>query len=232
MVYLSARHNRSDPPHWLWVASFVSYGVIWGAFGTILWHPQLEIIYSHTFPYCEDEPYIDLDLREAVSAAYYFRAAVRNRGSARAEKVEVLAIDLHRIVDGKPPEFIRRYSSNLTWSSNGQALLDGLSPGVDRFVTLGKVLHPNGRKKIKGEHSDAFFGAIAFSMEMPARGTTLAHLLPPGAYELGLMVVAANRRPARYVVRLNLGPDWRDDIDEMLRESVKLDIRPARRLRF
>ncbi len=49
-------------------------------------------------------------------------------------------------------------------------------------------------------------------------------MMPIGVYELALLVVAENCKPLRYLATIDLR-QWDDDIDAMLTQGIKIDIK-------
>jgi hypothetical protein len=150
-----------------------------------------------------------------VVPAHFFRLTVANRGSARAEKVEVIALDIYS--SGK---LHYRYSMNLSWShASSNGVLDGLPLGIERFCDIGHVIEPTDKRARIGaeEPEPPMVGTAVFSIATVIRGNHLLHLLKPGNHTLIIAVVAANHRPRHYEIHIdNHDGQWTEKTADML----------------
>jgi hypothetical protein len=177
-----------------------------------IWFPRLELIYHHAPPYCDSPPMVGTQTTplgpQIVSFdSHWFRMAVCNTGTARAEKVEVIATDIYG-----PGAFKYRYSMNLYWSHvPDNSVLEGLSPGIKRYCDIGKVVEPLPIRALLHtieETNPPSTGIALFSVATTVRGTHRLHLLTPGDYTLFVVVVAANCPPVGYQINIHVDGQW------------------------
>jgi hypothetical protein len=208
----------SDSPSWaIYLAlSAAVLGLFREVIVRFIWFPELELIFQNTSPYCDDP----LSIGGAPGnipfhvETIYFRPLVINKGTARAEKVEVMLLDVYvPQPNNAQPVFDRQYSMNLGWANSGEAVRqgakltvwEGLNPGMRRFIDLGKIYEPAARIEHLGfgENLPNVNGPI-FSVEVEVPGNHRSYLLPPGDWELTLLLSAANHRTLRYRVTIHL----------------------------
>jgi len=177
-----------------------------------IWFPDLDVTYDHNPPFIDAPPLINPKTGEQTGKSYYFRMIVANRGSARADKVEVLALDV-RSSDG----FTHRYSMDLKWAHSGVIVLDGLSPGIEKYVDIGCIMMPIDEvcHTTPPPRDMSQTWNLAFVLRVEVEGTHRLHYLSPGTHELNVIVVAANHLPLRYKVTIKYDGRWSDKMQEM-----------------
>lgn len=236
----------SDSPWWaVYLAlSAAVLGLFRDAIVRWMWFPELELSFENKAPYCDDP----LSIGGAPGQlpfqipTIYFRPLVENKGTARAEKVEVMLVDVYvpQANNVQPPPN-RQYSMNLGWANSGTAVSqgakltvwDGLNPDMRRFIDLGKIYEPAGRIAHAGfgENLPNVVGPI-FSVEVEVPGNHLSHLLPPGDWEITLLLSAANHRTLRYKVEIHLTAWVPGGMTAMLNPDtggVKVTLTPIKR---
>jgi hypothetical protein len=235
-----------DYPGWLIATAFVAVfvAVFRDVISRLIWFPELDMVFLNAAPYCDDPPETGRDQngKEVTFPSVWFRPLVINRGTARAEKVEVMVTDVHvPQAGGRPPTSDRQYFLNLAWSNSSGAprqesavlIWDGLNPGMRRFVDLGKIYEPLARQKFCAyrENLPGEDGTL-FSVLIEYQNTKGTHLLPKGDWQLTLLLSAANHDTLYYRADVHLTGQWVDGIDRMLDPStggVSVRIVPIKR---
>ncbi len=185
-----------------------------------LWGPDLEVFYLHESPYVDDPPFLDSE-QKYLGDSYFFRFRVRNVGTATAEKVHVLALNLW-----KGGAVKRRYTMNLNWSNAGARIVD-ISQGTERLCDIGFIVDPEKRKDMGYAYNLPTVGPekTLLTLETEVKGTHRHHLLKPGAYQLFLVIGAANHDPIHVKVDIDLKGDWfKKSIKEMCERGVVIAV--------
>jgi hypothetical protein len=225
-----------------WVVFTTVFAAILGLFrdGLVrwIWFPELDMEFKNGRPYCDNPPET---VNEGRFRTIWFRPLVINKGTARAEKVEVMVADVIRHPDDAPATYDRQFFLNLAWSNSsgaprqGSAVLvwDGLNPGTRRFVDLAKIYEPSERKLLCGsrENLPGEDGAI-FSVAVEYLNTNCWHLLHAGKWQLTLLLSAANHKTLYYRADVHLTGVWHDSMDAMLdpeTPDVEVRITPLKR---
>jgi hypothetical protein len=174
-------------------------------------HPVLRVSYVRGEDYCEYAiAKFERNKQECSVDAYYFRLLISNKGSIRAEKVEVLATNLWKQQLDGSRLLDRCYSMNLIWTHIGKTILDGISPETGRFCDIGYCLCPQQTDK------------AILSLELEARANRPRHLLEPGTYELGLVISAANHQPIYKRLEIVVTGMWSDDLNKMANDGIRI----------
>lgn len=205
------------------LAAFVA--LFMDALKTWIWRPDISVSYVHGEDYCEKVLMRGLVASAQVidASAYYFRLLIANKGTQRAEKLEVLAADLRRRRSDGEYALVRRYSMNLKWTHVGVPILDGISPNMERFCDVGHVIRPKDRNRLPSENlSSADPNATILSLDLETIANHLPHLIEPGQYRLTLFIAAKNNRPVQRILEIEVTGKWSDDIGEMLREGIRI----------
>jgi hypothetical protein len=213
----------TDSPSWaIYLAlSAAIFGLFREVIVRFIWFPELEMRFKNEAPYCDDPYEIPPDQNSKPFPSIWFRPLVINRGTARAEKVEVMVTDVH----GPEAAGNRQCFLNLGWSCSSGAprqdravlVWDGLNPGVSRFVDLGKIYEPSARKKHFG-YRENLLGkdGTLFSVLVEYQNTKGSHLLHEGDWQLTLLLSAANHKTLEYRADIHLTGQWIDGMDGML----------------
>lgn len=191
-----------------------------------IWRPELEVTYVHGPDYW-DKPLMRFEANGQVAEVpcYYLRLRIANKGTRRAEKVEVLATDLQMRQDDGSYALLRRYSMNLKWTNLGTAILDGISPGMERFCDIGHIIRPQDRLDILGENSPSFNPEqTILSFDVEAQPNHLTHLVEPGQYRLTLHVAASKNPPVEHVLDVELTGEWFEVMNDMLMDGVRVSL--------
>lgn len=247
-VWLSSG-KLSDSPSWAiyLTLSAAVLGLFRDAIVRWIWFPELELIFNNAAPYCDAPPMTGHDQHGNVIQfpSIWFRPLVVNRGTARAEKVEVMVTDVHiPQPNGQPSQFDRQYSMNLGWSNSKDAVRegakktvwDGLNPGMQRFFDLGKIYEPAGREmwlqgtnEILPNHQ----GRTLFSIETEVPNNNRDHLLDEGDWQVTLLLSAANHETLYYRANIHLSGVWvPGGMDAMLEPQtggVRVTVEPIER---
>lgn len=190
-----------------------------------IWRPVLTVDYVHGPDYC-DTPVLRGDHGQGHVAAncFYFSLRIGNRGTKSADAVEVAVSDLHRKIHDRWV-VVRRYSLNLTWAYRGTPRLTTLAPQTDRFCNIGHVIDPGVRVHFLNENKPDFDRSeTVLSLDLEAQPNHGIHLLPPGTYRLNLLVAAANHRPIRRVLTIDLSGSWHSDLSAMLSQGIRIEL--------
>jgi hypothetical protein len=185
-----------------------------------LWGPELEVYYEHKTPYVDDPPFLDSE-GTYLGDSYFFRFRVRNAGSATAEKVHVLALNLW-----KGGAVKRRYTMTLNWSNAGARIVD-ISQGTERLCDIGFIVDPEKRKEMGYAYNLPTVGPdkTLLTLETEVKGTHRHHLLKPGVYQLFLVIGAANHDPIHVKVDIDVKGDWYNkSIKEMCEKGVVIGV--------
>jgi hypothetical protein len=161
-----------------------------------------------------------------VADAYYFRLKVTNEGNKAAERVEVFASELRKEQASGTYEKIETFlPMNLKWSHIGTTYRDIISRGMPKHCDLCHIVRPEDRAYLPPENNprlDVPPNQTLLFFEVEVRPFTMAHILPPGKYQLDILVGAANAEPSKFTIRINHTGKWYDDEAQMFKEGVSL----------
>jgi hypothetical protein len=191
-----------------------------------IWRPVLEVSYVHGPDYC-DKPafWAKINGHLIQSDCFYFRLRIANRGTRRAECVQVFVSDLHRQESGRIGPLVRRYSMNLKWTNIGKPQLDVLAQETERFCDIGHVVRPSERSQFELEDLPGFHTTQAIlSLDVEVRPLHRTHLIEAGKYWLGVVVVASNARAIRKTLTIDLTGKWYEDLDTMLQQGIRIEV--------
>jgi hypothetical protein len=215
----------------IWLTGFgallASFVALFGeAVRNWIWRPNLTVSYVPGLDYCEYATVMGIANGRIISAnCHYFRLLISNTGPRRAEKVEVLVTNLRKQQpDGSRP-VLRRYSMNLRWTHIGTSILDGISSHMERFCDIGHSLCPQDRAAfpVPSEHLSTVAADTAIlSLDVEVQANRPVHLLEPGTYELGLLICAANHRPIRKLLEIDITGAWSDNVDRMVNDGIRI----------
>lgn len=167
----------------------------------------------------------------ARGECYYFRVWVENKGKQRAEQVQVFVAKLLRKhADGKFREEKAFLPMNLRWSHsqdplNPEIFAAGLAPGMGRHCDLGHIKEPKFRTQISGMIPGETLHNVAedktiLALALEVLPNTLTHLLAPGAYQLELVLAAANASPKSKRLEITLPGEWFSDERKMFSDGI------------
>ncbi len=160
--------------------------------------------------------------------SYYFRVRIKNQGNQPAERVEVFASELFKEdSDGGFKKLDTFLPLNLVWTNMRQTFFDIILPGMERQCDLGHILEPNKRMRFKMENNPELGiskDKTVFAFELEPKPFTLSHIVPAGKYRLVLLLAAANARPVKKTLELNLTGNWHDDEGKMLNQEIDIRI--------
>lgn len=161
-----------------------------------------------------------------IADCYYLRLWVENKGTIRAEKVQVFAARLwRRLADGSFKQVEEFLPMNLRWTHSGSRIqpeifADGISPKMGRHCDLGHIVDPKVRQTLGESLPGVGNDKTVLALELEVQPNTLSHLLAPGVYRLELLVAAANRAPIPNTIEINLTGEWHDKEEKMFSDGV------------
>ena len=190
-----------------------------------IWRPNLTVSYVPGADYCEYVKFMDnVDGRAVSAQGYYFRLLISNKGSRRAEKVEVLVTNLRKQQPDGSRSVVHRYSMNLKWTHVGTNMLDGISPKMERFCDIGHSLYPPARATLHPSENlpTVDSDTAILSLDPEAQANHPIHLIEPGKYDLALSISAANHLPVQKKLEIEITGKWSNDLGKMLSEGIRL----------
>ena len=214
------------------------------AFGTILlaiiavfkdailsWYkrPKLKITIDLNPPDChktnmkaKEERKIEgkLWIWEAVAECFYFRFKIWNKGSLKAENVEVMITELKKKqATGKFVKVARFIPMNLHWSNySGNPYMLQISPNIFKHCDFGYILNPAKRSQLEMEDDPILqvnSSQTIFSFSFIGKPFTMGHLIEPGTYKVTVLIAAANAKPIEQSYEIILEGQWFDEPGEM-----------------
>jgi len=160
---------------------------------------------------------------------YYLRLLVQNKGTQRADRVQVFASRLLRHqADGSFVEDARFLPMNLRWSHSQQAsggpeiFAEGISPEMGKHCDLGHVLDPKFQGLIENPPPAAKPGETVLTLDLEVAPFTQSHLILPGIYRLELKLAAANAKPKTKIISFNLTGRWYADEVTMFSDGISV----------
>lgn len=161
-----------------------------------------------------------------VSACYYLRLWVENRGKTRAERVQVFVARVSRkIADGSYSENTSFLPMNLRWShglpdGRHEIYAEGISPQMGKHCDLARIIDPANRKDVGDDIRGLANDATVLALELEVMPNTGSHLLAPGQYRIELHVAAANCAPSIRMLELTVTGKWSVEEEVMFREGI------------
>jgi hypothetical protein len=146
-------------------------------------------------------------------------------GAGRAEQVQVFVSSLSkRDANGRLVPVADFEPMNLCWAysrdqNNPEIFAAGLSRGFGKHCDLCSISDPANPTDHKGYEGQCV-GALR--LEVVPSGDR--HRLPPGDYVLEIRVGAANARPVKKYVQLNIKGPWSPDQATMFRDHLGVQI--------
>lgn len=225
-----------------WITSIGAVLIgLYAIFHETLWvwirRPKLEVSFDSTRPYC-----IAIPIRvssstiiqgviatvEKVLPSFQIRLVVKNRGSARADNVEVYAVRLrerHGTEDVSAPWFL---PMNLVWANADRPYV-GISRDVERTCDIAGILKPGKevqpRERIP--HAPDTFSYETTSvvrLHTEVTATSYSNYLFPGSYILDLVVSAGNAKSRKLSLSIRFDGRWFDKQDQMFAEAVVVSL--------
>ncbi len=136
---------------------------------------------------------------------FYARLMVANQGNYVANQVEVYVNEVKK--EGQPGQYelIGCDPGALKWANVGQRTLSQLPPKAQMLVDFGHIVDPVYRSTHVGEQVDEDDPMrTLFTLDIQVTQKTKEHILEPGRYMITLHCQAANAKPHRQVVELDL----------------------------
>jgi len=151
-----------------------------------------------------------------------------------------MVLDVHIPQKNARTRFDRQYSMNIGWSNSKDAvkqgamttIWDGLNPGMRRFVDLGHMYEPKGRQlaHLISEGLDNNVDIAPFHVGVEVQGSHKLHLLPPGEWEITLVLSAANHKSRRYTASIKFtGAFVLDPVEMLGPKGIEINITPQKR---
>lgn len=156
--------------------------------------------------------------RAYAGTAYFFRLAIRNRGNAAAQNVQVFLASVKRVI-GDNEESVSQFTPmNLLWAYRGNATLPTLLPNMPPvYCDLAHVEEPMPLGTPLPEKGNA---VLALDVEFPPN--TLGHVLEAGTYHIRLILAAANCRPRFYRLEVMFSGKWYAEESKMFDIGFKM----------
>lgn len=203
---------------------------------TALWRkPRVETQIKLAAPDCHLTRLMKFDAtgHALVKApCYYLRFWIENKGNVRAEAVQVFVKRLERRkADGTFREDRGFLPMNLRWSHAGigQAVIfTSINPGMGRHADFGHIVDPDFGSDFlpSKEHFPNIpdEGKTVIRLDVEFEPATYSHLLPPGEYQITLMIGGANFKPVTKLVRLVHKGEWFPDEEQMFRDGLGIEV--------
>jgi len=203
---------------------------------TALWRkPQVDARIKLAAPDCHLTRLMKFDASGTAlvkAPCYYLRFWIENTGNVRAEDVQVFIKKVERKkADGEFREDRDFLPMNLRWSHAGigrTVIFTSINPGMGRHSDLGHIVDPNFAADFLP--SKEYFpnspgeGKTVIRLDVEFEPATYSHLLPPGEYQLTLMIGGANFKPVTKLVRLVHRGDWFPDEERMFRDGLGIAV--------
>jgi len=173
--------------------------------------PRFHLAASSFAPYCIKKSFLFLPgVAPTEHPHYHLKIRIMNAGNTKAEYAQVFAEDLER-QDGHGrfvavSDFTATY---MLWSDQGQTVLDVLNPEMPAYCDIARVFCVDGLPRE--------FASAAMSVKEATVGTRTVlsvaphvwgPMLSPGYYRLTVKIGAANAKPIKKVLRLNVTGRW------------------------
>lgn len=151
----------------------------------------------------------------------YLRIRVRNAGHVTAQQVEVYVAEIQQRQPNRSYKTLQDHPSNkLVWSYSDPRIstLSSLHPGIELYCDLGHIVNPRQKYPRQLDPNETELDLdVAWRSTSPEQ-----HTLSRGEYRLHLLVAAANIKPVKRVLELDLTGPWYDDEDTMLSKGVTI----------
>lgn len=180
-----------------------------------IWHPLLEPRILQSPPDCHTT-------KRGVFHAYWFCIWIENKGTTRAEKVQVYAAELGREqANGEYRAEDRFLPMYLTWAAQDnmpeRTVAAGISPKMGQHCNLGSIVHPTAPWRIQTLiPANETWLELALQFEANA----YFHIWGKGTYRLKIQIVAANAEPVTWIIQITIKGTWHDDLKSMLADGV------------
>jgi hypothetical protein len=155
------------------------------------------------------------------AAAYYFRLAVTNTGTATARDVQVVLAGVEQLRLDKTYETVKRFSpANLVWEHAGGITKPVLLPKMpSAYCDLGHIADP-AKKEITLENlADVAPNETILGLDVAVKQFPNGHLLGPGTYRFALKLGASNCDSQDYLLEVVVKGTWFEDENKMFREG-------------
>lgn len=187
--------------------------------------PKLCINVVTASPFCKKIKVLN-QASGAEANGYFLRFCVKNRSAlTRAFRVEVFASELLRKgTDGKYHPYERFEPLCLLWSHSFQPFTD-LSPGMERYCFIGRIVDPAERHNFPSFNSDEFSQnetCLAIATEIERH--TKPHIIPGGTYRLRCLIGGANLKALKETFEISISGEWFDDEIKMFEKGFHIDL--------
>jgi hypothetical protein len=199
---------------------------------SLIWRPRLDASIQTSPPDCVAVPFNQYGPTGLIASAssYYFRVRIENRGNRSAQRVEVFGAELRQRTPSGTwvvvPTFL---PMNFVWSNTGPTrtiLYPQIMPGTFRHVDIGHIIDPAQRKAFN-EDSPALAlstSEVSLAFDQVVQTSNYAHVIPPGDYELDLLIAAENAPTVKKVLTLIIRGPWSPVPMTMLNTHVDLKV--------
>ena len=199
---------------------------------TGLWRkPKIEASIKLAAPDCHLTRLFKYDATGAIivkAPCYYLRLWIENTGNVRAEEVQVFVKTLARQeAGGKFREDRDFLPMNLRWSHappGNPLIFTSINPGMGRHSDFGHIVDPAydadflPSKEFFAKKPDE--GQTIISLDLEFAPGTYSHLVPPGEYQVTLMIGGANFKPETKQLEVVHKGVWYPDEERMFRDSL------------
>ena len=186
------------------------------------YRPRFQVSVKTEPPDCLGVPWSTPD-GKLVANSIFLRLWVENVGNATAVNAEVYAKELRRKrMDGIWETVVAFPPMNLKWANGFGVYFPNIAPDMGKHCDLGHITDPACRHLV-GEDSPALHltaQQTSLAFDVFERPNHKGHIIPPGEYELAILVAAQNARPMRQTVLVSLRGQWDADETRMLRDGV------------
>lgn len=190
--------------------------------------PQLTLQTGSFYPFSRKLLFKNKENPSETADGYALRVEIKNnkpkcRLNARAEKVEVFALRLlKRDKDGSFKPVHEFEPRNLIWSHSFLPLAD-ISPSMQRFCFIGRMLKPYERKKFaEFDLEDVPIGETCLCIDVDIPRNTKDHILRAGTYRLECLIGASNTEAFHKTFEICISGEWFDDEVKMFEKGLTI----------
>jgi hypothetical protein len=112
---------------------------------------------------------------------------------------------------------------NLTWSDIGGIYFPRISPGMTKHCDVAAIYDPVGLAQVDGTPA-SILGETKLTFCLVARPNHLGHIVGPGTYRLSVSLAAANAKPIKRQIIIELPGKWHTGEAAMLRDGVGITV--------
>lgn len=192
-------------------------------------YPKLKLSTSASSPCCQKiivkNPYSETD-------GYFLRLCIKNESDKfRANQVEVFASELlvkHNNGNYYPYQYFEPI--NLAWSHlpdpiSGFLPFADLSPEMERYCFIGRIVNPKNRSNFDRYHNENFpLDKTCLALAVQVERFNKYYIIPHGSYLLKCSIGGQNTRLMHKTIEMEISGDWYDEEMEMFGKGFNLKI--------